>query len=81
MNAKGPAPWELVPGLRWVARGASPSPPLWVGGSVSTVPTDPRSRFSDEIPAAYKDISAVIDAQTDLVEVAARLRQVVCVKG
>ncbi|GAA4929551.1 RtcB family protein [Streptomonospora halophila] len=35
----------------------------------------------DEIPGAYKDISAVIDAQTDLVEVVAHLRQVVCVKG
>ncbi|KIH98920.1 Fis family transcriptional regulator [Streptomonospora alba] len=35
----------------------------------------------DEIPAAYKDLSAVIEAQTDLVEVVAHLRQVVCVKG
>ncbi|AZG45609.1 RtcB family protein [Gordonia insulae] len=35
----------------------------------------------DEIPAAYKDIDAVIEAQTDLVEVVAHLRQVVCVKG
>ncbi|MBV2366165.1 RtcB family protein [Streptomonospora nanhaiensis] len=35
----------------------------------------------DEIPAAYKDISAVVEAQTDLVEVVAHLRQVVCVKG
>ncbi|NDK91832.1 RtcB family protein [Gordonia desulfuricans] len=35
----------------------------------------------DEIPAAYKDIDAVIAAQTDLVEVVAHLRQVVCVKG
>lgn len=35
----------------------------------------------DEIPAAYKDIDSVIAAQTDLVEVVARLRQVVCVKG
>jgi tRNA-splicing ligase RtcB len=35
----------------------------------------------DEIPAAYKDIDAVIRAQTDLVEVVAHLRQVVCVKG
>ncbi|TDQ53323.1 RtcB family protein [Actinorugispora endophytica] len=35
----------------------------------------------DEIPAAYKDLDEVIEAQTDLVEVVARLRQVVCVKG
>lgn len=35
----------------------------------------------DEIPAAYKDIDAVIAAQSDLVEVLAHLRQVVCVKG
>ncbi|WP_017622054.1 RtcB family protein [Nocardiopsis chromatogenes] len=35
----------------------------------------------DEIPAAYKDIEEVISAQTDLVKVAAHLRQVVCVKG
>ncbi|GAA2060152.1 RtcB family protein [Streptomyces cheonanensis] len=35
----------------------------------------------DEIPGAYKPIEQVIDAQRDLVEVVARLRQVVCVKG
>ncbi|HJQ46714.1 MAG TPA: RtcB family protein [Amycolatopsis sp.] len=35
----------------------------------------------DEIPAAYKDIDAVIAAQADLVEVVAHLKQVVCVKG
>lgn len=35
----------------------------------------------DEIPAAYKDIDAVIAAQSDLVDVVATLRQVVCVKG
>ncbi|MFD3688321.1 RtcB family protein [Nocardiopsis sp. NPDC058631] len=35
----------------------------------------------DEIPAAYKDLESVINAQTDLVEVVAHLRQVVCVKG
>ncbi|MBB6121274.1 RtcB family protein [Nocardiopsis algeriensis] len=35
----------------------------------------------DEIPAAYKDLESVISAQTDLVEVVAHLRQVVCVKG
>nr|WP_219905430.1 RtcB family protein [Actinopolyspora mortivallis] len=35
----------------------------------------------DEIPGAYKDIDSVIGAQSALVEVVARLRQVVCVKG
>jgi tRNA-splicing ligase RtcB len=35
----------------------------------------------DEIPAAYKPIDQVIDQQRDLVEVVAKLRQVVCVKG
>jgi len=35
----------------------------------------------DESPAAYKDINAVMDAQTDLVEIVHRLRQVVNVKG
>ncbi|WP_432559660.1 RtcB family protein [Granulicoccus sp. GXG6511] len=35
----------------------------------------------DEIPGAYKDIDKVIEAQRDLVEVVATLRQVVCVKG
>jgi len=35
----------------------------------------------DETPMAYKDIDAVMAAQTDLVEVVHTLRQVVCVKG
>ena len=35
----------------------------------------------DEIPAAYKDLDAVIGAQVDLVEVVTRLRTVLCVKG
>ncbi|MCG8917654.1 RtcB family protein [Actinokineospora sp. PR83] len=35
----------------------------------------------DEIPAAYKDIDDVIAEQSDLVEVVAKLKQVVCVKG
>jgi len=35
----------------------------------------------DEIPMAYKDIDAVILAQSDLVEVVYTLKQVVCVKG
>ena len=35
----------------------------------------------DETPAAYKDIDAVMAAQTDLVEVMHTLKQVVCVKG
>ncbi|MEU5656397.1 RtcB family protein [Streptomyces sp. NPDC047737] len=35
----------------------------------------------DEIPAAYKPIEQVIDQQRDLVEVVAKIKQVVCVKG
>ncbi len=35
----------------------------------------------DETPGAYKDIDAVMAAQSDLVEVVHQLRQVVCVKG
>jgi tRNA-splicing ligase RtcB len=35
----------------------------------------------DETPMAYKDIDAIMAAQTDLVEVVHTLRQVVCVKG
>ena len=35
----------------------------------------------DETPMAYKDIDAVMNAQTDLVEIVHTLKQVVCVKG
>jgi tRNA-splicing ligase RtcB len=35
----------------------------------------------DETPMAYKPITAVMDAQKDLVEIVHTLRQVVCVKG
>ena len=35
----------------------------------------------DETPGAYKDIDAVMAAQSDLVEVLHTLKQVVCVKG
>ncbi|MBB1244846.1 RtcB family protein [Streptomyces sp. OF3] len=35
----------------------------------------------DEIPGAYKPIEQVIDQQKDLVQVVAKLKQVVCVKG
>jgi tRNA-splicing ligase RtcB len=35
----------------------------------------------DEIPGAYKDIDAVMAAQTDLVEIVHTLKQVLCVKG
>lgn len=35
----------------------------------------------DETPAAYKDIDAVMAAQSDLIEVVHTLKQVVCVKG
>jgi len=35
----------------------------------------------DEIPGAYKDIDTVMANQSDLVEVVAKLKQVVCIKG
>ena len=35
----------------------------------------------DEIPMAYKDIDAVMEAQKDLVEVVYTLKQVLCMKG
>jgi tRNA-splicing ligase RtcB len=36
---------------------------------------------TDESPAAYKPIDAVMEAQKDWVEVVHTLRQVVCIKG
>lgn len=35
----------------------------------------------DETPGAYKDIDAVIAAQSDLIEVVYKLKQILCVKG
>jgi tRNA-splicing ligase RtcB (3'-phosphate/5'-hydroxy nucleic acid ligase) len=35
----------------------------------------------DEIPSSYKDIDQVMANQTDLVEVVAQLKQVLCIKG
>jgi tRNA-splicing ligase RtcB (3'-phosphate/5'-hydroxy nucleic acid ligase) len=35
----------------------------------------------DEIPGAYKDIDEVMANQSDLVEIVAELKQVLCVKG
>jgi len=35
----------------------------------------------DETPGAYKDIDAVMAAQSDLVDVVHTLKQVLCVKG
>ncbi|RYX99081.1 RtcB family protein [bacterium] len=35
----------------------------------------------DEIPAAYKDIDTVMNNQSDLVDITAVLKQIVCVKG
>lgn len=35
----------------------------------------------DEIPGAYKSLESVVEAQTDLVSVEARLRTLLCVKG
>ena len=35
----------------------------------------------DETPMAYKDIDDVMAAQSDLVDIVHRLKQVLCVKG
>ena len=35
----------------------------------------------DETPGAYKDIDAVMAAQSDLVDIVHTLKQIVCVKG
>jgi tRNA-splicing ligase RtcB len=35
----------------------------------------------DELPGAYKDLDSVMDAQSDLVEIVATLKALVCVKG
>ena len=35
----------------------------------------------DEIPSAYKDIDAVMAAQSELVDIVATLKQILCVKG
>ena len=35
----------------------------------------------DEIPSAYKDIQQVMDNQSDLVEIVAELKQILCIKG
>ena len=35
----------------------------------------------DEIPKAYKPIEKVMAAQSDLIEVVAELRQIICIKG
>ena len=35
----------------------------------------------DEIPGAYKSIDAVMEAQSDLVETVATLKQILCIKG
>ncbi|QBQ74510.1 hypothetical protein BcepSauron_130 [Burkholderia phage BcepSauron] len=35
----------------------------------------------DEIPGAYKDIDTVMEAQSELVDVVATLKQVMCIKG
>jgi tRNA-splicing ligase RtcB len=35
----------------------------------------------DETPAAYKDVNAVMTAQSDLVDIVHTLRQLICIKG
>jgi tRNA-splicing ligase RtcB len=42
---------------------------------------DKDSGVLDETPGAYKNIDAVMEAQSDLVQVEHTLRQIICVKG
>lgn len=51
--------------------------------AVATMGVECRKDVSviDETPGAYKDIQAVMDAQSDLVEIVHTLKQVLCVKG
>ncbi len=35
----------------------------------------------DEIPAAYKDVDAVMAAVSDLIELVVKLKQILCVTG
>ena len=41
----------------------------------------PVSGVIDEIPGAYKSIEQVMEKQSDLVEIVAELKQILCVKG
>ncbi|MEV0970550.1 RtcB family protein [Microtetraspora glauca] len=52
-----------------------------LAGQTSGVECRKDAGVLDEIPGAYKDIESVMAAQSDLVEVVAHLRQVICVKG
>ena len=49
--------------------------------STAGVECDKTAGTLDETPGAYKDIEAVMAAQTDLIEPVARLKQFLCVKG
>ena len=40
-----------------------------------------RDQVIDETPSAYKDIDAVMKAQSDLVEIVYTLKQILVVKG
>ena len=51
------------------------------GGADRGVECRKDSGVIDEIPGAYKAIEQVMAAQRDLVEVVAKLKQVICVKG
>lgn len=52
------------------------------GSPAPVKPTAPSASMRPRtFPGAYKPIEQVIEAQRDLVEVVARLKQVVCVNG
>ena len=63
---------------QWQAQCASA---LEVFGSAAGIECRKDGGVVDEIPAAYKNIDAVMAHQSDLVEMVHTLRQVVCIKG
>lgn len=68
---------------RRMSRGAAKKSITWEEHVAATAGVECRKDRDviDESPAAYKDISAVIAAQEDLIEVVHTLRQVINVKG
>jgi tRNA-splicing ligase RtcB len=52
-----------------------------IAAQLGTIESRRDQGIVDELPLSYKDIHAVIDAQSDLVEVVQHLRTLMCVKG
>ena len=52
-----------------------------LAASMAGTYTSPSTKFTDEGPAAYKDIETVMSRQTDLVDVVTTLRPLITIKG